>query len=274
MRVHAPPVTLVSLGLLIAACSGPEAPAPEAAAPAAADATETAACQLVMGWDPYEPYHYMDVGGEVHGLDVELVAAIAEEAGCQVSLARDSWANLLNQLRDGQVDLITGATLTPEREAFARFSRPYRNETFVLLMRAGEGGGEAAPGLKEMLDMGFKVGVTNQYLYGEEVESLQDNPDYSEAFINADSSDENVSKLLNLEIDGFIEDEYVAAAMMRRRGLEQDVETHPVHFVTGDVHLMFSRESVPEEVVARMDTSLQRLQGDGSVDAIKARYLN
>ena len=111
-------LALLLAGLCIASCE--REPAEQtASAPTGPAATE---CSLTMGWDPWEPYHYMDPKGNLQGLDVELVRAIAAEAGCSVSFERDNWASLLGRIRNGEIDLISGATRTPEREKFALFS--------------------------------------------------------------------------------------------------------------------------------------------------------
>lgn len=244
----------------------------EESAVALAETVET--CHLTMGWDPWEPYQYMNPVGEINGLDVEIVSAIAADANCEISFERDSWANLLQGVRNGSVDLISGATLTPEREAYALFSEPFRMETFALFVRAGEREKYSGASLRELMDAGMRVGITDAYIYGDEVRAMQDDPEYADLFFPADLGETSAGLLLDGGIDGFIEDIFVASSMVRRRGLEDDIETHPVDIGgSNEVRLMFSRSSVDGDLVARFDQSLVHLKESGEYDNIRNRYL-
>lgn len=246
------------------------APVPEPA-PAPTDPTEVA-CTLTMGWDPWEPYHYLEPGGEERGLDVELVRAIASHAGCEVDFERDSWANLLRRVADGDVDLITGATRTSERDAYALFSEPYRQEAFVLFTRTADAARFGSGTLGDKLATDMRIGVTDAYVYGDDVEALRDSPDFADQFISAEIGETNVTRLMNGDIDGFLEDRFVAAAILRRKGLEADIAGDLV-IASSDVRLMFSRASVDPGLVERINDSMGALRGSGEFDAIQARYL-
>jgi polar amino acid transport system substrate-binding protein len=254
-------------------CSRDEpAPEPSTGPPTARTAGAAGFCQLTMGWDPWEPYHYVDAAGEEKGLDVELVTAIADGAGCHLSFERDSWANLLKRVADGEIDLISGATRTAEREDYAWFSEPYRQEVFVLFTRSDAD--ERFPGstLRAKLEGGLRLGVTDAYLYGGEVETLRDDPDFAGAFVVASIGETNVTRLVDGEIDGFLEDRFVAAAVVRRRGLEGTVDAELV-VSSNDVRLMFSKSSVDQVLVERFNESMRALRAGGEFDAIQSRYL-
>ena len=256
--------------------ASPPTPAPTqdtapASAPAPAEPTGMA-CALTMGWDPWEPYHYLEPGGEERGLDVELVQAIASRAGCEVDFVRDSWVNLLRRVADGEVDLISGATRTSERDAYALFSEPYRQEAFVLFTRTADAARFGGGTLADKLAAGMRIGVTDAFIYGDDVEALRDDPDFADQFISAEIGESNVTRLMNGDIDGFLEDRFVAAAILRRKGLEGDIAGDLV-IASADVRLMFSRASVEPELVERINDSMGALRGSGEFDAIQARYL-
>ncbi len=297
IRLQRSAIALIGACLLLA-CSGPQdaqesepaAAAPKAADPPPTEPAETApttgtvstapggddaaaeSCRLTMGWDPWEPYHYRTVDDQVTGLDIELVSAMAERAGCTIAFEQDDWATLLGLLREGKVDFLTGATRTTAREAFARFSDPYRQEAFALYVRSGESDQYVGDTLEALLEQGFRVGVTNDYVYGDEVAQLESDPRYSGLFEGVSIGELNFEKLKNLEIDGFLEDPFVAASMMRKRGLAEDVEEHAVVMDSGQVHLMFSRDAVSEAVVARLNAGLAEIRADGTYDQLLEKY--
>ncbi len=237
-------------------------------------AEQSPSCLLTVGWDPWEPYQYQDVGGSVEGLDIELVEAMAERAGCDVMYEENDWAALLDRVREGAVDVVLGATKTEDRDAYARFSEPYRSESFGLFVRSGEAGNYGEKTLRELLDKSFKIGVTNQYIYGDEVTTLQDDPKYSAKFHAASVGEANFESLRNFQIDGFLEDPFVAAAVIRRKGLHEDIEAHPIVIETGEVRLMFSRASVSEDVIKRVDAALAEMKQDGTYEEIMQKYRN
>jgi polar amino acid transport system substrate-binding protein len=263
-------VLCAAVALAVAGCQR----APEDQDTSAGPRTTDVSCQLTMGWDPWEPYHYMDPKGQHQGLDFELVRAIAAEGGCRIDFERDSWANLLAKIRTGEIDLISGATLTPEREEYAWFSQPYRTERFALFVRSGDANRFTGDTLKALLAQGMRVGVTDAYIYGPAVQALQDDPAYAGQFVVAAVGETSATRLLDGVIDGFLEDIFVATSVLRRRGLEALVEEHPLQLETGgDVRLMFSRASVPAEEVERFNTGLERLRENGRYETIEGQYI-
>lgn len=229
-------------------------------------------CQLTVGWDPWEPYQYRDPKGEVSGLDVDLVTLAAEQAGCEISFRQEDFADLLAMIRDGEVDIVTGATRTEERSDYAYFSRPYRQETFSLFVREANAGLMDDPSLEGLLEDGRQIGITEGFLYGPEAEALIADEDYSDQFTTARVGELNLFRLVEGDIDALLEDPFVAASIQRRLGLIDDIVRVGDDIRTGDVHLMFSRESVEEDTVARMDDALQQLIDDGTRDRILRMY--
>jgi polar amino acid transport system substrate-binding protein len=254
---------------VLSACGRSDAPEPEASAGGG-----TPDCQLTMGWDSWEPYHFLTPTGEMHGFDIQLVRTIGERAGCEIDFVRDSWAALLAKVASGEIDLISGATLTPERETFAYFSEPYRSEDFMLYVRSGELDTWAGNSLRELLASGMRIGVTDSYIYGDEVTALQDDTELSKQFTPAAVGDVNASRLLDGVIDGFIEDIFVATATIRRRGLENQIAVHPLALQSGgQVRFMFSRASTSEDIVARFNEALAQIEASGAYQEIEDRYL-
>ncbi len=234
--------------------------------------TASSDCKLTMGWDPWAPYQYLTVNGQVEGLDVEIVRSAAAKAGCEVAFEQGDWSSLLSALRSGEIDLLTGATRTPSRESFARFSAPYRAESFVLYVRRDEADNYNATSLQTLLESGFTLGVTDGYIYGEQVSGLQQHPIFAEQFVDASIGELNYARLIDLEIDGFLEDPFVAATTLRRRGWGDEIQAHPLEISGGEVHMMFSRQSVEEDLVQAINASLQSMRGDGSYQAMLDKY--
>lgn len=272
-------IVFLALVFLLAACEQADSPEPTAQPPetdeeaievAATEPEET--CNVSIGWDPWEPYHYSAAGGEVQGLDIDLVAALARRANCELEFVQGSWAGLLRLIRTGDLDLLLGATRTPEREQFAWFSEPYREESFSLYVRSIEGSQWAGKELTELLEAGFRIGVTQGYIYSEDVSFLQSDHAYRENFVEAAVGELNFTHLMDHRIDGFLEDPFVFAAIDRRRTWGVEMEPLPLDLGSGEVHMLFSRESVSEPVVTRFNEALAELRDSSEYEQIMSRY--
>ena len=282
-------IGLFAFSLILVGCESADPPEPDPPAPpeprveegvAEQELAETTAvepdepCKITLGWDPWEPYHFSGIGGRVQGLDIDIVSAIAERVDCDIEFLQGSWAGLLRMIRTGELDLLLGATRTDEREEFAWFSDPYREESFALYVRTAEADQWSDQSLQELLQADFRLGVTQGYIYGSEVTDLQENPEYADKFIEAAVGELNFTHLMDHRIDGFLEDPFVFASIDRRRSWDVDMESLPVDLGTGDVHMMFSRESVDESLVQRFDEALAALRADSEYEEIMARYLD
>lgn len=231
-------------------------------------------CRLKMGWDPWPPFHYTGAGGEITGFDVDVVRALLGDAGCELDFERDSWATLLTRIRDGSIDLVTGATVTDARKEFALFSEPFREEEFALYVRVGETGRWAGDNLRELMEQGLRIGITDEYVYGDAVQEILDEPRYSGQVVRRSFGEANIGSLLEHDIDAFVEDVFAATSMIRRLGFEGAISRHPLSLDSpGEVRIMFSRATVSPELVARINESLARLRESGEYEQIERPYL-
>jgi polar amino acid transport system substrate-binding protein len=269
------------LALLIAACQPadqPETPTlvdePPTVGETIAERPDDRDCQLSMGWDPWEPYHFSGVGGQVQGLDIDLVSAAAERVGCELTFVQGNWASLLQLIRLGELDLLPGASHTPEREEFAWFSDPYRHERFELYVRAIETSEWQGESVENLLENGMRIGITQGYIYGDVIDSLQGDDRYAENFIEASVGELNFTRLMDHRIDGFVEDPFVASTIQRRRSWGTDIEALPFDLGGGEVHLLFSHASTSAELAAAFNQALADMRSESEYDAIMARYLD
>ena len=87
--------------------------------------------------DQFPPYVFQDSQRQWLGIDVDMVRAIFKQAGCTLSLYAPMPATrYLALFREGGIDMILGASDTPERRQFASFSKAYRHEEVGLFSLA------------------------------------------------------------------------------------------------------------------------------------------
>lgn len=229
-------------------------------------------CTLTMGWDPWEPYHFEASDGATRGMDVDFAKAMAERAGCQIVFEKGEWASLLKAMQSGEIDLLAGATKVEQREPFAWFSVPYRAESFQLHVATNaEVQGDDLPGL---IQTGFRLGLTEGYIYGDVISTLQDNPITAAQIIYSPIAEYHFNNLAEGRIDGFLEDPYVAEAIARRHGWQDQIKALPILFGNHEVRFMFNRNTVSEALLDQMNLALMEMKQSGLSAEIMGRYLS
>ena len=129
---------LIAAGLLLAACGKkepPPAPTPAAAAPAAAPAP---AKVYVVGTDAaYAPFESQNQKGEIVGLTIDVVNAVAKKAGIEVKFVNTPWEGIFNALAQGDRDMIASSvTITDERKQTMNFTEPYFDAVQLIAVKA------------------------------------------------------------------------------------------------------------------------------------------
>ncbi len=229
-------------------------------------------CALTVGWDPWEPYQYLTPDNQVRGLEIDLISSIAKEASCTITFIQNDWMRLLKGIRNGSIDMLGGASKTASREEFAYFSTPYRHESFVLYIRAEQKNEFAGKTLKQLLENKFKLGVTEDYIYGDEVSGFQDNPIIASQIIGVPITEMNYFNLIQHQVDGFLEDPFVAAYTIKRKGLAEQIIATTVGYDSGNVSFMFSKKSVSTEIVDAFNQGLKTIKASGEYDKILKKY--
>ncbi|RUO37344.1 amino acid ABC transporter substrate-binding protein [Aliidiomarina shirensis] len=233
---------------------------------------EVPECNLILGFESWEPYQYTSVNGEVGGVDIDIAKSAASHINCVLEARQGTWRELLEWMQDGDIDLIMGASMTPARQDYAWFSIPYRNEQFSLFIRSEEAPRYPMEDVEGFLEEGLRVGVVNEYFYGEELQMLMYGSEYSDQFVGARLNELNLARLLDGDIDGFLEDNLVAASIIRRRGLGDSIQRHHIGLPASEVYVMFSKSAVTEEEVMAFNSALRELMNNGYINELIRRY--
>lgn len=231
-----------------------------------------AECQLTSTWEPWEPYQFQQ-DNEITGLDNDLVKAIFKEADCQVNFVKRPWARALKEIEAGTIDFASGASLNAEREAFAHFSIPYRDETMVLMVRKGEAAKYPLKQISDIAGINFQLGVVRDYFYGEDHKTGLENPEYQKKVNEVKDDIANLKKLAAKRIDGILIDKYTGPYLAKQAGIFDQLEVHPVYINSDNIYLMFSKRTVAPVMVEKINAALDRIKAKGIYDKIVEPYL-
>jgi polar amino acid transport system substrate-binding protein len=242
-------------------------------------ALAVAAETLSAGWYAGEPQQFvqMRAGHEVlTGLDIEMVRAIAARADHAVTFEPVPFPRLMDEVGAGTRDIVPGTVKRPAPAGEGRFSRPYRQDVNVMVVRRGEAGRLPAPdvsGLQAGLltDPAFRLGVRAGFSYVDPAfDGFIADPANADRVRAAASDAENLRRLLAGEIDGFLAERLSVALLIARSEAGGRVEEAALRLFV-PLHLMFSPR-VPPETVAAFDAAIAELEADGTLMRIGARF--
>lgn len=223
---------------------------------------------LTVGWEPWKPFMYTTSEGQLTGLDIELIRAVAAKMDCTLAFVQLPFKRHMLELKAGRIDLATSVQWTAEREQFAYFSKPYRESHQRLLVRANQAARWPLSQLEDLRAWPFRLGITRGYFYGEQFDRLSAAPGQVR-IEDAISDDVNVTRLLAGRIDGLLADPLVVASLVPQAGV---VEQHPLLLSASVFHFIGSRRALEPELMQQLDAALLQLQASGELQAIVARY--
>lgn len=89
----------------------------------------------IAGPRSFPPFHYYEQG-KLKGLSTDYIAQVAAKSGFQVRIQADiPWPQVLDGVRQGEIDLITCIGKTAERETYLDFSMPYLTFPLIIVTR-------------------------------------------------------------------------------------------------------------------------------------------
>ncbi|MGM0502877.1 MAG: transporter substrate-binding domain-containing diguanylate cyclase, partial [Bacillota bacterium] len=90
---------------------------------------------IKVGSDKNWPPFAYTVGEQPFGLSVDLINELAERLDIEIEYVHGTWNELLNKLKQGEIDILPSAYKTESRQQFALFTAPYYNSRTVFVTR-------------------------------------------------------------------------------------------------------------------------------------------
>ncbi|AIY44105.1 Glutamine ABC transporter [Collimonas arenae] len=104
----------------------------------------------------FAPFGSIDTSGKIVGFDVDIMQAVADQAGIKIVWVNTPWEGIFTTLANADIDIIaSGVTITDERKQSMLFSDPYFEAKQVILVSPGKNIGSP-----DDLKQANRVGVT------------------------------------------------------------------------------------------------------------------
>ncbi len=264
-KLFAAVVCLVVVCGMFAGCGSNSAePASDGSAAPSAEASSDV--DFVIATDTvFKPFEYTDDSGEFVGIDVDILAAIAEDQGFTYDLKSLGWDAAIAACQAGQADgMIAGASITEEREASGWiFSEGYYNATQCMTVKA-DSDITGFDGLKDK-DVAVKTG-TQGATYAE---SLKDQYGFNITYY--EDSPTMYQAVAGGQQVACFEDTPIMAASIKEGGLDLKIvegsenEGAPYGFA------IFNADN--QELIDLYNAGLANIKADGTYDEILNKYL-
>lgn len=234
----------------------------------ACGSTETATTEdedkvyIIYSDNGFAPFEYLDTEtNEYVGIDMELLAAIAEDQGFKYEMHNEGFDASCGAVQSGQADaMIAGMTIREDREEIYDFSDPYFTDGQVLTVAADSD-------IESIEDLAGKVvAVKNSTMGKEYAESIADEIGFT--MVAFDGSSEQYAAVVNGQCAACFEDRSVAAEAIR-----QGTELKLVGEVINPAGYGFAvkKGSCPE-LIEMFNAGLKNIQENGTYDAILEKY--
>ncbi len=235
---------------------------------------------LQGGWYLWEPYQFnrLTPGGySLVGMDIELLKNIANRVGVSVNNEQVGWKKHQEDLRDGTRDIASGATYSDARAEYVYFSIPYRyEENSLFTLNNGDkelSFDSVSEFLAQVRLQNFVLGVTKGFIYADPQINLFIKDEANNDIVDAYDNDvDALQALVRGEIDGFISDRVVGAAAILNEKVNSQIKEVQLNIKT-PIHLMFSKKSVPIELVDKFNTEIKAFSSSNEYKKIVKTYL-
>lgn len=260
---------LLVLGLmmgLMAGCGSEAASqAPASTAASATDNTTDEKVWVIATDTVFKPFEYTDASGNFVGIDVDIVAAIAEDQGFKYEMQSLGWDSAIAACQSGQADgMIAGASITDERKSSGWiFSDGYYNATQSMTVAEGSdiaGFGDLA-GKTVAVKTGTQGAAYAESLkeeYGFDITYFEDSPTMYQAVTGGQAV-------------ACFEDTPIMAASIKEGGLALKIVEGSENDGAPYGFAVFSSEK--QELIDMFNAGLANIKANGKYDEIIAKYL-
>ncbi len=243
----------------------------EAAATAAAEETTAAAAEKsdktwqIVTDTAFKPFEYTDDSGELVGIDVDILKAIAEDQGFNYEIKPLGWDASIAACQAGQADgMIAGASITDERKSSGWiFSDGYYDANQSMAVADGSD----ITGFDDL--KGKSVAVKTASMSADYAESLKDQYGFDITYF--EDSPTMYQAVVGGQAAACIDDTPIMASNIKDTGLGMKILDGTGNDPAEYGFAVF--DSSKQELVDLFNAGLKDIKANGTYDEIIAKYL-
>ncbi len=204
-------------------------------------------------WQPY-----IEVSDEqVRGTDVRFIQQLLAANSMQLKFAYIPEKRALQQLQQGGIDLLFGASYTEERAQYAYFSKPYRQEHNAVVVHQQLV--DSYPGLtvkSAFLELAQRklIGTYNPAgFYGDDFEQLKQNAQVKARSVFVFEGRRRLELVSTRRADYTIADQQAMEYELAHQSKGKGLTLLPFSLNDAPIHLMFSKATVTAACVEELN---------------------
>ena len=237
----------------------------EAAAETTADASTDSKKWIIATDTAFKPFEYTDENGQFVGIDMDILAAVAEDQGFDYEVQVLGWDASIAACQAGQADgMIAGASITEERKSSGWiFSDGYYDANQCMAVAADSD-------IKGFSDLdGLSVAVKTGTMSASYAESLA--PDYGFTVTYFEDSPTMYQAVVGGQVAGCFDDTPIMASNIKDSGIAMKLVDGTGNDPAAYGFAIFNADN--QELVDMFNKGLANIKSNGKYDEIIAKYL-
>lgn len=220
---------------------------------------------LRVGISPDYPPVAFESEGRIVGIEADMAALIAQSLGRRLQFERYDFTELIPALERGEIDIVmSGVSITPEREARVRFTEPYMEVGQLTLIRSADIArfGRIRTIRRAGARVGYERGTSGEELIAQRLTRASS--------FGFDDVESGIRSLRAGRIDYFVHD---APTVWRMAGDPSHRDLHGLYKPLTQEHLAWAVRRSETELLARLNQTLAQWQREGMIEPIVDRWI-
>ncbi len=213
----------------------------------------------------FSPFEFQDADGNIVGIDMDILAAIAEDQGFTYDLQYVGWDAAIAACQAGQANgMIAGASITDARkESGWIFSNGYYDATQGMAVATDS----TVTGFADL--KGKKVAVKNGTMSNQYAESIKD--EYGFEVVTFSTSPDMYQAVMGGQVEACLDDTPILKYNIKIGELDmkfvEGTENEPAQYGFA----IF--DAANQDLVDKFNAGLENIKANGTYDEIIAKYL-
>lgn len=219
---------------------------------------------VIVGCDDYTPFSYMDLDGNLTGIDVELATEAFDRMGYQVEIEFINWEDKNQLLDEGSIDCIWSSFTMDGREDEYKWAGPYMKSNQVVAVNVDSD-------IYKLSDLEGKT------------IAVQSTTKPEDLFRNHEENVPNLRKVISVQnrdlLYTFLSKGYVDAIAAHDTSIEQFMEDFDMNYrilekplLTVNLGVAFDLKD-ERELDVQLSETIREMQSDGTIRKIVEKYL-
>ena len=233
--------------------------------------------EFTIGINERDIFRFKDENGAWAGKDIALIKAVFRRTPYTYKIVSVPWARVVKGIKLGVIDMTLAATVLPEREKYARFSKePFRYSHHMLFVHRDKLDlFKHVTSLHDLINTNILIGVLRGGVYSDSYNQLLQNEDFVKRLAYIGNDQDMPEFVLKGRVDAYIESEIEGKHyLLKQANYSENIV--PFFRIASNVEaegkIMFSKKTVTQAQIEVFDLALKQLHESGEYEEISKKF--